>query len=406
MTEGAGFSRVERRAASGLSAVFACRMLGLFMVLPVLSVYADAMPGATPLLIGLALGVYGLMQGLLQVPFGILSDRLGRKPVITAGLLIFIIGSVIAALADDIVMLVVGRALQGGGAVAAAVMALAADLSRERNRTVMMAILGGTIGLAFMLSLVLGPVLAGIGGLGLVFWVAAGLGALAIVVLQAWVPAVSSSSEQLATDDRAVSVLAIAKHPELWRLDVGVFVLHAMMTAVFIGAPLALRDAGVAGADQWQVFLPAVFGAVLVMLPLVYAAERKGLLRGVFLLSITGLGVVPFIFGSVQSVWALGFALAVFFGLFSALEAMMPSRVSKVAQPAHKGTALGLYASSQFFGAFVGGAVGGLLYGAGGALWLYGGCTVLAAVWWGVACGMSSAPPAVNRAAASNGGSV
>ncbi len=382
-------------------------MLGLFMVLPVLSVYADAFPGATPLLIGLALGVYGLMQGLLQIPFGMASDRLGRKPVITAGLLIFVAGSVLAATADTLTLLIIGRALQGAGAVAAAVMALAADLSRERQRTTMMAILGGTIGLAFMMSLVLGPVLAGLGGLALVFWVAAALGLLAIAVLHLWVPTVGANASTYSPPLGLAGFGRIAAHPELWRLDVGVFALHAMMTAVFIGAPLALRETGMLGGEQWRVYVPAVFGALLILLPSVYVAERLGKSRLVFLVSISGLGLVPFALGYSQGVWSIGVSLAVFFGLFSALEAMMPSRVSKVVEPAHKGAALGLYASSQFFGAFVGGVLGGLLYGWGGAIALYAGCAVLALLWLVAANGMRDlASSQVEASAAVSGNSV
>lgn len=395
MTESNAFSRGERRAASGLAVVFACRMLGLFMVLPVLSVYAVHMPGATPVLIGLAIGVYGLMQGALQIPFGALSDRIGRKPVITAGLLIFVGGGVIAANADHVLTLIAGRALQGAGAVAAAVMALAADLSRERQRTIMMAILGVSIGLAFMLSLVLGPVLAAVGGLSAVFWASTLLGLLAIVVLHLWVPdpAVHVVTGQAAS--HAQSLKTVLRDTELWRMDAGVFVLHALMTSLFIAAPLALRDAGVAGADQWQVYLPAVLGAVVVMLPMVYLAERHGHMRAVFLASITLLAASPFLFTVSSHAWVLGIAFAVFFGAFSALEAMMPSRVSKVVGPARKGMALGVYTSCQFFGAFAGGVLGGVLYSIGEAILLFAGNAVLALIWLGIAMGMAG--PAQRR---------
>ncbi|MEM9602030.1 MAG: MFS transporter [Pseudomonadota bacterium] len=402
MAEGTAFTRDERRAASGLAAVFACRMLGLFMVLPVLSVYADDLAGATPLLIGLAIGIYGLMQGALQIPFGMVSDRVGRKPVITAGLLIFVLGSVVAANSDHVLTLILGRALQGAGAVAAAVMALAADLSRERQRTIMMAILGGTIGLAFMLSLVLGPALAAVGGLGAVFWAATALGLAAIAVLHTWVPTppgVPATGRPAAQP--AAGLSRVIAHPELWRLDAGVFVLHAMMTALFVAAPLALRDAGIGGGDQWQVYVPAVLGSLLVLLPLVYLAERRARLRAVFLLSITLLAITPFGVTLADATWHFGVLLAVFFGAFSALEAVMPSRVSKIVTPDLKGTALGVYASCQFFGAFAGGVLGGLLFGAGGAVWLFSGSAALALLWLGIASGMSgSAKPRADVAAA------
>lgn len=387
MAEGKGFSRIEQRAASGLAVVFACRMLGLFMVLPVLSVYAVDLTGATPMLIGLAIGVYGLMQGVLQIPFGMLSDRLGRKPVITVGLLIFALGSVIAANADQMWVLIAGRALQGAGAVAAAVMALAADLSRERQRTIMMAILGATIGMAFMLSLVVGPALAGMGGLGAVFWVAAVLGLVAIAVLHLWVPDAPAQAVSKAVKWSQLGDLV--RHGELWRLDFGVFVLHAMMTALFIAAPLALRDAGLAGSDQWTLYVPAVLGSLAVMLPLVYLAERRGHMRAVFLVSIVLLGSAPMLLTMSESLSVFGCVLAVFFGAFSALEAMMPSRVSKIVSPSMKGTALGVYASSQFFGAFAGGVVGGALFSWGGAPWLYAGGAVMALAWMCAAFGMS-----------------
>ncbi|MEM6987288.1 MAG: MFS transporter, partial [Pseudomonadota bacterium] len=216
-----------------------------------------------------------------------------------------------------------------------------------------------------------------------------GLGVLAIAILYAWVPDPTGAANHASAPTQRGSFWLVLRNAELWRMDAGVFVLHALMTSLFIAVPLSLESAGIGSADQWQIYVPAVIGALVVMLPLVFFAERRGQMRTVFLLSIMLLALAPFAFTVSVSAIFLGIALAVFFGAFSALEAMMPSRVSKIVSPQRKGTALGVYASCQFFGAFAGGVLGGLLYGAGGALWLFIGSAILALLWFCIALGMA-----------------
>lgn len=381
-------SGTEKKAASGLVLIYVSRMLGLFMVLPVLSAYGMALEGATPALLGFALGVYGLMQALLQIPFGMASDRFGRKPLITIGLLIFVLGSVLAAYADTIEMLVAGRALQGAGAVAAAVLALAADLTREEQRTKIMAILGVSIGMAFVLSLVLGPLVASWWGMSGVFLLTAALGLVAILSLYFIVPTPEKLGRHRDAQSHLDQLGEVVKDAGLLRLDVGIFLLHAMMTACFVVLPLTLIDAGVGADDQWTVYLPAVAIALLILVPMMGLADGKGLGKEVFLISIAALAVVQTLFGFAEGSKQLMIAIGLFFGFFSVLEAMLPSLVSKMAPAGAKGTAMGVYSSAQFLGAFVGGSLGGFLYGEyGGAIvfWVAAAATL---VWLLVAWAM------------------
>lgn len=357
----------ERRATFGLVLVYVTRMLGLFMVLPVLSSYGLALEGATPALLGLALGIYGLMQAMLQIPFGMASDRFGRKPLIVLGLAVFIMGSVVAANADSVATLILGRALQGGGAVAAAVLALAADLSREEQRTKVMAILGASIGMAFVLSLVLGPFVAGHWGLSGVFWLAAMLGVLAVLAVLSVVPSAPATRRHRDAQSHRDQLSEVLKNVALLRLDGGIFLLHATMTACFVVLPLSLVDAGAAADDHWKTYLPAVGIALLVLLPMMGIASGKAKGRLVFLVSIAALAVVQLGFSLAATPLQLLLAIGLFFGFFSVLESMLPSLVSKLAPAGSKGTAMGVYSSGQFMGAFVGGSAGGLLFQAYGA---------------------------------------
>ena len=282
-------SSMERRAVAALSGIFSLRMLGLFMFLPVFSVHAHEYAGYTPLLIGVAIGVYGLTQGVFQIPFGILSDRFGRKPVIAAGLLIFALGSVVAALADGIWGIVAGRALQGMGAVAAAVMALASDLTGEAHRTKAMAVIGASIGAAFALALVLGPVVTGAVGVSGLFWSTAALAALAIVLLCLGVPA---PPRMTSTGGAPLAGLGTAlRDGQMLRLDVGIFILHAIMIATFVALPIALRDrAGVDVADHWKVYVGVLLASIVFTVPLIVFADRANRSRSVMLLGIVLLG--------------------------------------------------------------------------------------------------------------------
>ncbi len=381
----------ERKAASTLALIYSIRMFGLFIILPVFSLYASEYPSSTPLLIGLAMGVYGLLQAILQIPFGYLSDRLGRKPVIAAGFLLFAIGSVVAALSTDIYGVIAGRALQGAGAVASAILALASDLTREEQRTKMMASIGASIGIAFVLSLILGPILVGWLGLSGLFWLTGVAAILGIAILYLLVPTPVKRRAGRDTRPNLSAMAKLLRDGQLFRLDVGIFVLHLMVSATFLAIPLSLAKSGLVAEAHWKVYLPALAASVLVMVPLIILAERYGHLRRVFLIAIAGLvtSQLLFWFGrDTNSLITLFFGVLVFFSFFNTMEAMLPSLVSKLAPVEGKGSAMGVYSTSQFLGAFVGGVAGGWLYSTVGATGLYLVMAGVAAVWWLVARGM------------------
>ena len=356
----------ERRAVAALSGIFSLRMLGLFMFLPVFSVHAHEYPGHTPLLIGVAIGIYGLTQGMFQVPFGILSDRFGRRPVIAAGLVVFALGSVVAALADDIWGIVAGRALQGMGAVAAAVMALASDLTVESHRTRVMAVIGASIGAAFVLALVLGPVVTAAAGVSGLFWVTAALAALAIALLYLGVPApprlTNSGGATLAGLSTAL------RDGQMLRLNAGIFILHAVMVATFVALPIAIRDrAGIDVADHWKVYVGVLLASVVFTVPLIVIADRANRSRSVMVLGIVLLGAaLAGLAGASAGSAVLIACMVVYFTGFNTLEASLPAMVSRVAPMRARGAALGVYSTLQYLGAFAGGVIGGWLLGAGG----------------------------------------
>lgn len=361
-------SRLELRAAGSLGLIFFLRMFGLFLILPVLSLYTDDMPGATPLLIGLALGIYGLTQASFQVPFGWLSDRIGRKPVITLGLIMFVIGSIICALSDSITWLIIGRALQGSGAIAASVMALAADLTRESQRTKAMAIIGISIGIAFTFSFIAGPLFNAWIGLSGLFWMGALVGVLGIAVLFLWVPTPTRLEVHEDCEPVAGSLGAVLRNPHLLRLDASILILHLVLTASFVVLPLALRDqAGIDAVDHWKTYLPVMLLAIVFMAPFMRIAETRDLGKPIFLAAIVLLGISQLALWQAHHVyWALAAMLLAFFTAFNYLEAALPSLVSRTAPKARKGTALGVYSTSQFLGAFIGGVLGGWLTGLSG----------------------------------------
>ncbi|MDA1107887.1 MAG: MFS transporter [Proteobacteria bacterium] len=383
----------ERRATFSLAAIYALRMLGLFLILPVFALYAhDHLDGSTPMLIGLAIGAYGLSQAVLQIPFGMLSDRIGRKPVIIAGLLIFAVGSVVAALADSITGVIVGRVLQGSGAIAAAVMALAADLTREEHRTKAMGVIGMTIGVSFALALIAGPVLNGWIGVPGIFWLTAVLALGGIAVLRFGVPQTVESHFHRDTETMPVKFMGVLKDVELLRLNFGILVLHAMLTASFVALPFALRDqAGLAAGQHWQVYFPVLVIALVLMVPFIIVAEKKRRMKEVFVGAIALLGLSQLtLLLMYDSVAGITLALLMFFISFNVLEASLPSLISKAAPVDGKGTALGIYSTSQFLGAFIGGIAGGTLYGAYGYAGVFTLCAVLAGVWAAVASTMAS----------------
>lgn len=354
----------ERKVVMSLAALYTFRMFGLFMLLPVLALYGTGYEGHSPFLLGVALGAYGISQALLQIPFGMLSDRIGRKPLILGGLVVFILGSVVAALAESVYGLILGRFLQGGGAISAVVMALLADLTSEENRTKAMATIGASIGVSFAVAMSVGPLLATWGGVSAIFWLTAGLGLVGIYILLRFVPSVERAQP---TRREAVAVPHLLwqtlRHPELLRLNLGIFVLHFVLMANFVVLPLILQDQlQIARNYHGLVYFPLLAFAFVLMLPFVIIAEKRRQIKTVFLGAISLLLLVELLFMAMPSNRVL--ALAVLFGFFVAfnvLEATQPSMVSKIAPAGAKGTATGIYSTCQVLGVFGGGAVGGWL---------------------------------------------
>jgi MFS family permease len=374
----------ERRASGSLAMIFAARMLGLFLVLPVFALEARRYPGGgDPALIGMAMGIYGLTQGLLQIPYGLASDRFGRKRVIVLGLLVFAAGSFVAAAAPSLGWLVAGRALQGAGAVSAAVTALLADLTRDAVRTKAMALVGASIGLVFALSLVAAPLLAARVGLHGLFTITGLLALGCIAVVTMWTP---PAPAQRANVPRG-RLLDVLNHAPLLRLDVGVFVLHAVQLAMWMAVPALLVQAGLPKERHWLVYLGSVVLSFAAMGGM-FALERRGYLRAVFLSAI---GVVLLVqLGLLASSYhpaipVLAVLLFFFFCGFNILEATQPSLASRLAPPHSRGAALGVYNTLQSLGLFAGGAVGGELAKSVGSAGLFGTCAVLMAVWLAVA---------------------
>ncbi len=384
----------ERRASFSLASIYALRMLGLFLVLPVFVLEAHNYPGGdNPALVGLAMGIYGLTQAMLQIPLGMASDRLGRKPVILAGLALFAIGSMVAAWAPSLTWLVVGRALQGAGAISAAVTALLADLTRDQVRTKSMALIGISIALMFALSLVMAPALVPHIGLAGLFWITCAL-ALAGMAVVAWV--VPAEPAQLVVAGRA-GLREVLANAELLRVDLGVFVLHAVQIAMWMAVPALLREAGVATAQQWHVYLPAVLGSLLVMGGFLFRLERQGHFRAVYLGTIALIALVQLGFLAsldAPNVWAVGLLLGLYFLGFNTQEASQPSLASRLAEPRQRGAALGVYNTLMSLGIFAGGTLGGLVLKAWGSPGIFVVSAALMAVWLVLAWPMSPSPAA------------
>ena len=389
-------SPAELRATIGLAGVYGLRMFGLFIILPVFAFYAEDLPGGNNYtLIGIALGAYGLTQAILQIPFGWLSDRIGRKPVIYMGLILFAIGSLIAALALDIYWVILGRIIQGAGAISAAVMALAADLTREEHRTKAMATIGMTIGTVFAISLIVAPVLNQWIGVPGIFAMTGVLALLAMIVVKKIIPDPQISRFHSDTEASPASFGSVLRDTQLLRLNYGIFALHATLMALWLVVPLTLRKAGMAADDHWQIYLPVLLLSIVLIIPAIIYAEKRAQLKFVFIAAIALLLIGQVLLATTfDSIWGTAIALLVFFTAFNLLEASLPSLISKIAPVGAKGTAIGIYSSTQFLGAFVGAAVGGYLFGNYGSSALYSFCGLLLIVWLILAVTMK-APAAV-----------
>lgn len=379
----------EIRVVATLSLLYVFRMLGLFMVFPVMMVLGLQYEDATPFLLGLALGIYGLTQAVFQIPLGFMSDLFGRKPIICLGLLIFAIGSGVAAMADSVWGLLLGRALQGAGAIAGAVMAMVGDLTSEKNRTRAMAVIGISIGVSFSVAMVLGPALASFGGLSAVFWSSALLAILGVVILFALVPTPVKEHE-VAFEGRPLSSMlaGVVRDINLLRLNLGIFVLHFMLTAAFVVVPVAFQELGLAPDVHWHYYLPVMVLSFAFMLPFIYVAERKRQIKLVFLAAISVLILTLSGLSQAQVVrhWLLG--LFLFFVAFNLLEAMLPSLISKLAPAGSKGTAMGVYSTCQFLGTSLGGAVGGFGFQYWGMHSVFVVCALMGVIWLMFAMGM------------------
>ncbi|MDR2365941.1 MAG: MFS transporter [Zoogloeaceae bacterium] len=381
----------ERRIGIGLAAIFGLRMLGLFLILPVFALHAgDIKGGDNLLLVGLALGAYGGTQACLQIVWGAASDRLGRKPVIIAGLLLFALGSFMAALAPDMYWMIAGRVIQGAGAISAAVTALAADLTREECRARMMGMIGASIGLVFAVSMVAAPLLFNWIGMRGIFWLTGFLALAAIAVLIRVVPVAPPP-----IPGPPVAIAAVLREPQLMRLNFGVFVLHLTQMALWVLAPTLLVEAGhLPGGAHWQVYLPAVLISFALMTPAVIAAERKRRMKHVFIGAIVLLAVVLAGFRLAgDSLATLFLWITLFFVAFNVLEAIQPSLISRIAPPHAKGKALGVYNTLQALGLFAGGIVGGALAErlGNGAVFIF--CALAVMLWLTLACGIHPPPP-------------
>lgn len=381
---------LERRACMSLASIFALRMLGLFLIMPVFSVYAQSIPGGNnTFLVGLAIGIYGVTQALLYIPYGWASDRIGRKPVIIAGLLVFAAGSLVAAMAHSLIWIVVGRAIQGAGAISSAVIALVADLTADAHRTKAMATIGGSIGMSFALAIVCAPTLyhwLGMSGL----FSAVGILAIVAIFVVLWVVPNPPQPPVVARAPFA----EVLHNPELLRLNFGVFVLHATQTALFVAMPRMLEAAGLAVSSHWKIYLPVMFASFVIMVPAIIAAEKRGKMKAVLLGAVALVMVAQFAMAELPSTLAILAALLfVYFAGFNVLEASQPSLVSKLAPGARKGAATGVYNTLQALGLASGGALGGWLLQHYGQDSIFFVCSGLALVWLIIASRMTAPQP-------------
>ena len=366
----------ERRAVAVIALVAMCRMFGLFALLPVLSLFAADLKGATPILVGLAVGGYGLTQASLQIPFGLLSDRIGRLPVIIFGLALFAAGSILAGLSDTIAGVIAGRFLQGAGAISATLTALMADATREQVRTRTMAVLGIGIGASFLLALIIGPIIAAQSGVRSLFWIAATLALVAGLLLMALPAGIEKPKASVVL--RPAAVL----RPELLRLDLYIFVLHALLTASFVALPFLFRNRlDLILTEHWKIYVGALIVSLAGTIPLILVDDRRGRAGTIGLaIGLLLIGQLILAFGSF-AVLPVFIALAVFFAGFNFLEAGLPARLSILADGELRGASLGVFSSSQFLGAFAGGLIGGIFLAGGQPSRVFMVCAALAGVW-------------------------
>ncbi|MCX8958000.1 MFS transporter [Erwinia psidii] len=384
---------VELRATWGLGTVFSLRMLGMFMVLPVLTTYGMALQGASEALIGLAIGIYGLAQAVFQIPFGLLSDRIGRKPLIVAGLLVFVLGSVIAACTDSIWGVILGRALQGSGAIAAAVMALISDLTREQNRTKAMAFIGISFGITFALAMVLGPIITHTLGLHALFWMIALLATSGIIITLVVVP--STTDHVLNRESGMVkgSIKDVLTNSRLVKLNVGILCLHVLLMSSFVALPGEFEQAGFPAEQHWKVYLVTMLIAFGSVVPFIIYAEVKRQMKRVFICCVALMLVAEVVlWGAGNHFWTLVVGVQLFFIGFNLMEAILPSLVSKESPAGYKGTAMGLYSTSQFIGVAIGGSLGGWIFGHFDAQCVFLIGAIIAAGWLVVSMTMQEPP--------------
>lgn len=348
-----------------IAAIFSFRMLGLFMLIPVFTIYAPSLKGATPYLIGLALGSYGLTQGLLQIPFGMLSDRFGRKPMISIGLVLFALGSLLGAWTDSIYGMIAARSLQGMGAIGSVLIALLADLTPDEQRTKSMAVIGMTIGLSFSLAMIISPFISRHYGLSAIFVLSIILAIVALLLLYLVIPSPKKERFQPNSEANASLLGVVLKHPQLLRLDWGIFCQHFILTATFFAIPILLQEQLKQGhlTHQWHFYLPILFFSFVLMVPFIVLAEKKHKMKELFLSAVLLTSLAQFLLAFLhQQWWALWFIMFAYFLAFNFLEASLPSLISKLAASGAKGTAMGVYSSCQFLGIFAGGAVAGIVY--------------------------------------------
>lgn len=385
-----GLNSIEKKAAFSLAAVFGLRMLGLFMILPVFAIYGEQLIGYSPIWIGLTIGAYGLTQAMLQIPMGILSDKYGRKPIILIGLLIFLLGSIVAAMSDTIYGVVLGRALQGTGAIASAILALAADLSREEQRPKVMATIGMFIGLSFTIAMIIGPIVAEAFGLSGLFWFIALLTIFAMLLIQFLVPHSVNKAPRGDSVALPAQLKKLIRHPQLSRLNFGVFALHMAMTACFITLPKQFVESGLLLEDHWQLYLPTLIGSFFLMVPFMIFAIKKQKEKQMLSASVLLLTLALFLLWYLPtSFTGLVITVIMFFTAFNYLEATMPSILSRLAPAGVKGSVMGIYSSSQFLGAFSGGVLGGAIASRFGEQSIFLVMAVISCIWLIISLGMS-----------------